>query len=286
MNGADSSQSAIRNPRLLSASLHLFGLSFRRQLFSRQTLLNFILTLVACLFVLAWTLARDPSVKRFTERMLVPVFGSFLLPIYAICYAASSIGAEREERTLVYLFNTPLSRPVIYLTKYLASTTLVLGWTACGLIALCLIYTPPVRESFRFLSARQLSEASDALWGLEALRLFWPAVLLAALAYASLFHTLGAIFRHGTIISLAYALFIEMLLSRMPGIAKRISVTYYYSCMIYGAGAEHDIKPRLRAELFLPISGDAATTALAVASAGLLVLGIVIFTRREYRDVS
>ncbi len=261
-------------------------MSLRRQFFSRQTLLAFVLTVIAGLFVLAWSLAREPTVKRFTERMLVPVFGSFLLPIYAICYAASSIGAEREDRTLVYLLNSPLPRPVIYLVKFLSSTSLVLCWSAFGLVSLCLIYTPWVRESFRFLSAREPDAASEMMWGLEALRLFWPAVLLAALAYASLFHTLGAVFRHGTIISLAYAFFIEMLLSRMPGIAKRVSVTYYYSCMIYGSGTEHQIRPRLSIELFLPISSHAASLSLAVASAGLLALGIAIFTRREYRDLS
>jgi ABC-type transport system involved in multi-copper enzyme maturation permease subunit len=286
MNEASVQQSAISNPRLLPACLHLFRLSLRRQFFSRQTLVSVVLTLFTCLLVVGWTFGRDPSVKRLAERVLVPIFGSFLLPIYAICYAASSIGSEREERTLVYLLNSPLPRPVVYLVKYLAATALALGWSCASFLAVCLLFTPRVRESLSFLTVRQLAEVSDAAWGREALELFWPAVLLAALAYASLFHTLGAIFRRGTIISLAYAFFVEMLLSRMPGIVKRMAVSYYYSCMIYDAGAEHRVRPRLSPELFLPVSGTTAATALAAASVVLLVIGMLVFTRREYRDVS
>jgi len=38
--------------------------------------------------------------------------------------------------------------------------------------------------------------------------------------------------------------------------------------------------------MFLPVSGDTARTVLIFTTLGLLLVGIVAFTRREYRDVS
>jgi len=39
-------------------------------------------------------------------------------------------------------------------------------------------------------------------------------------------------------------------------------------------------------EMFLPVSGKTATIALISSIAGLLILGLTIFARREYRDLS
>jgi ABC-type transport system involved in multi-copper enzyme maturation permease subunit len=265
MSQVDNPQSAIRNPQLLQACLHLGGLSLRRQFFSRQTLVSAVLTVLACLIVLGWSMQEEPTVKKFAEEVLVPVHAAFLVPIFAICYGTSGIGTEREDRTLVYLLMTPLPRPLVYLMKYLSAMALVLAWTVSSLALLCGLARP---------------------WGIEAFELFWPALVLGALAYASLFHALGAAFRRGTIISLAYTFFLEGLLGNMPGIVKRISLSFYLSCMIYDAGSEHGIAPLIVKDMFLPISSHAATIVLASVTLALLVVGILVFTRREYRDLS
>jgi ABC-2 type transport system permease protein len=249
----------------LTVCAHLAGLSLRRQLLSRHTLVSIVLAGLACLIVVAWSMQKEPSAKKFAQDVIVPVLAAILLPIYAICYGASSIGSEREDRTLIYLLTTPLPRPLIYLTKYAVATMLVVAWTLGTLAVL---------------------SGLAGEHGREPLRLFWPAVLLGAWAYGSLFHLLGAAFRRGTIVSLAYTFFLEFLLGNMPGIVKRVSLSFYTSCMIYDAGSGLGVKPVLARELFLPISGRSAAIVLALTAIALLALGLLVFTRREYRDLS
>ena len=250
-----------------SACRQLFTLTLRRQLFSRQTLVGIGLTVLCCLIVLAWSRQREPTPKKFAEQVVVPIYVAFLMPVLAICYGASTVGGEREDRTLIYLLITPIPRPLIYGVKWLAANVLVAGWAGVTLALLC-----------------QMAGAS----GRSALAPFLAASLLGAVAYASLFLLLGTIFRHGTVISLGYWFFLEVLFGNMPGIIKRVSVAYYVRCMIYDAGSELQLGPagRIAREMFLPVSGSTATIALVASISLLLVLGLSVFSRREYRDLS
>ena len=250
---------------LLSASVHLLALSLRRHILSRPTVISLALTGFACIIVWGWSMQREPTLRKFAEEIVVPVHVAFLVPIFAISYGTSAVGGEREDRTLVYLLITPMPRPLTYLIKYLAALVLVITWTAGSLTLLGVLGRP---------------------WGVEAIGLFWLAILLGAAGYTSLFTMLGAAFRRGTIISLAYAFFLEGLLGNMPGIVKRTSLSFYVKCMIYDAGSEYEIGPLIARELFLPISGRSAAIVLSLLILGLFAGGLITFSSREYRDLS
>jgi hypothetical protein len=266
VNSRTTAEDAVVRPAvsLLSACIHLFALSLRRQFLSRQTLICLALCALGCLIAWGWA-RKDPSVKEFVEEILIPVHASFLVPIFGICYGTTAVGGEREDRTLVYLLITPMPRPLVYMLKVAVALVLVLGWTVSSLAFLAYVARP---------------------WGMDAIRLFGAAIVLGAAAYASLFSAVGAAFRRGTIISLAYAFFLEGLLGNMPGIVKRLSVSFYLKCMIYEAGASLNIAPRIAKELFLPISYSSAAATLTAVTLSLFLAGLFIFTRREYRDLS
>lgn len=245
----------------------LFRTTLRRQILSRQALVGITLTLLCCLIVLAWSRQREPTSKKLAEQVLVPTFVAFLLPVLAICHGASAIGGEREDRTLIYLLITPIPRPLVYLTKAAAALGLVMAWAAVVLTLLCLLGGAP---------------------GREMLPVFLPASLLGAAAYASLFLLLGALFRHGTIIALAYWFFLEVLFGNLPGIIKRVSVAFYVRSVIYDAGAAQSLGPmgRIGREMFLAIPGTTATIVLGIGTLGLVALGAYVFAQREFRDLS
>lgn len=253
--------------RTLSACQHLFWLTVRRQLLSRQTLACLALTLLCSLIVLAWSRRLDQTSKTLAENVLVPTFVAFLMPIFAICYGASGIGGEREDRTLIYLLIVPIPRPLVYFIKACAGLFLAALWTTGTLFLLCRLAGTPGQAVFP---------------------MFLPASLLGALAYASLFLLVGALFRHGTIISLVYWFFLEVLFGNLPGIIKRVSVAFYVRCMVYDAGSELQLGPitKVAREMFLPVSGTTATLALIGTIVGLLIIGVVAFEQREYRDAS
>lgn len=251
----------------IAACAHLFGLTLRRQLLSRQTVVGLALGLLCCLIVVAWSRNRESTAERFAERLLVPTFIGFLLPVLAISYGGSGVGGEREDGTLIYLLISPIPRPLVYATKFLATALLVSGSSILTLLALCLL-------------------AGES--GRTALGSFLAASAIGAVAYGSLFLMLGASFRHGTVISLAYWFFLEVLFGNMPGIIKRISIAFYVRCMIYDAGAKLDLGPATETarEMFLPVSGETAMWTLTAAILSLFVMGMATFTRREYRDLS
>ena len=250
-----------------SACRHLFALTLRRQFFSRQTLASLALATLCVLIVLAWSRQAGPSSKKLAEQVLVPTFVAFLMPIFAICYGASGIGGEREDRTLVYLLIASIPRPLIYLMKGLAGLSLVAAWTTVTLFVMC----------------RLAGESGRGLFAV-----FLPACLLGGLAYASLFLLVGALFRHGTIISLVYWFFLEVLFGNLPGIVKRVLVAFYVRCMVYEAGGDLNLGPlgRIAKEMFLPVSGTTASITLSAAIAALLLTGLISFEQREYRDAS
>lgn len=222
---------------------------------------------ICCLIVVAWARQSAPSARKLAENILVPTYLAFLMPILAICYGASAVGGEREDRTLIYLLITPVPRFCLYTIKALATIGLVTAWAGLSLYILCRLAGDP---------------------GRVALGIFFPASLLGAAAYASLFLLLGSIFRHGTVISLAYWFFLEVLFGNMPGIIKRVSVAFYVRCIVYDSGADLELGPFRKAarEMFLPVSGRSATIALACGILLLLGVGMFVFHRREYRDLS
>ncbi|REJ94082.1 MAG: hypothetical protein DWQ29_03210 [Planctomycetota bacterium] len=259
--------SALQPSALFSAAAHLLRVTLNRQFWSRQTVVGLALSLLCVMITFAWTLHRDPSSKRLIEMMLVPAFLAFLMPVFAICYGASAVGGDREDRTLIYLLITSIPRPLIYLTKFIAAWLLATGWSVGVLWVLCTVAGQP---------------------GNEAFDVFLLPTVFGCTAYVSLFLLVGAAFRHGTIISLAYWFFLEVLFGNMPGIVKRISVAFHTRCMVYESGSALELGPagRVAREMFLPVSGETARTVILISSAILLAAGMLIFSRREYRDLS
>jgi len=247
----------------LSACLYLFRVSLRRLFRSRQTFVCALLLGFAAIAVVAWSMRRDRSADEFVEKIFLAVYVSFLLPIFSLSHATTGIASDREEQTLVYLLVSPIPRPMIFLAKSGASLILALAWTMGGMLLVCWL-------------------GGEA--GMRALEVLWPSILWSTVAYVALFVMFGVAFRRATIIALVYALFIEALIGNMPGIAKRLAISFYSRCMIFDAGSVIGMQPSgpVNAEMFGAISGETAQWILYSVSAGFLLVGMVVFSRREY----
>ena len=91
--------------------------------------------------------------------------------------------------------------------------------------------------------------------------------------------------RHSTILALVYALFIEVLLGSVPGIVKRAAVNYYGRSIMYAAGEPEGLPPP-DPRWFEPLGVETASWALVGITAGSLALAVLVFSRREYRDLT
>jgi ABC-2 type transport system permease protein len=242
-------------------------LSFRRLLWSGNTLMV-LLPLSACtLFLLRRRFWLQPmsfeSFNGFSLFMMF-VFASFVVPICALAFGTASVGGDREDKTLVFVLVRPIPRALVLLAKFTATIPMVLGLVVGSYWLYCRTAGPV---------------------GLVAFPLYLPAMVYMTLAYVCLFHLFAVSFRHSTIIALIYALFMELLLGNLPGIVKRVAVNYYGRSIMYAAGADEGLRAP-DPNWFEPLSVEAATWALAGIAIGGLLLAIVVFSRREYRDLT
>ncbi len=199
----------------------------------------------------------------FTQSVVLSLFLTFLLPIWSLAFATESIGGERESQSLIWLLSRPLSRPMIYLAKFVALLPWSLGLNLGGFALVCLVAGAPGRLAFS---------------------LFWPAVAWTTLAFSALFLLFGAYFRRPAVVAIVYSFCLEVVLGNMPGYLKRVSVGFYSRCLMYQELADLKVEPD-RPGIFLPVDG---TTALAVLIGGtvvLLGLGMLLFSRTQYHEV-
>jgi hypothetical protein len=81
-------------------------------------------------------------------------------------------------------------------------------------------------------------------------------------------------------------LFIETLIGNMPGIAKRLAVSFYTRCLIFDAGSAFGVSPSGpgNPDLFAAIPGPTAQMILYLLIGGLTLAGLWMFSVREYSD--
>jgi ABC-type transport system involved in multi-copper enzyme maturation permease subunit len=200
----------------------------------------------------------------FTWYVVFAVFLSFLLPIWNLSFAAEALAGEREDRSLIWLLTRPLPRPSIYLAKFVALLPWTVSFNLGGFALMCLAAGSP---------------------GRMALSLYWPAVLGATLAFSALFHLMGACFRRAAVVAIVYTFFLETILGNLPGYMKRISIGFYTRCVMFDAAEDYGIHPA-NPGIYLPVSGATAWCVLLGVTVVLLVVGMMIFARAEYREES
>jgi ABC-2 type transport system permease protein len=249
----------------LNAFLVLLRLSFTRLFWSVNTLMVLLPVFGCGLFVLRRGFGQiTPSEAAFEAlgNFLVFVFASFVIPICALGFGTTALGAEREEQTLVFLLTRPIPRWQVLLAKILASVPLGCGLVLGSFAMYCRLAGPS---------------------GLTAFQMFWPAMLGMTFAYLALFHLFAVAFRHPTMLALVYALFVELFVGNLPGSIKQLAINYYGRSLLYGLGASAGLKTPRGFETIPPAQ---AYGTLGIIAAGCLLAAFVLFQWKEYHDIN
>jgi len=206
----------------------------------------------------------DYAFLSFVRVVVFQYFLSFLLPLFTLAYASGAIGAERESRTLIWLFTRPLPRWAVYLAKYLGTMPWCVGVCGLAFTLMCLC---------------------GGKYGLRALEMYWPAALAGSLAFGSLFHLIGALFRWPAVIGLVYVFFFELLVGALPGSLKQLSLSFYTRSLFYNetASAIKRVRPE-NVDSFAPTDSATAWVALLASSLVMTLLGMWLFGRQEPKD--
>jgi ABC-type transport system involved in multi-copper enzyme maturation permease subunit len=204
----------------------------------------------------------DFAFMTFSRWVMLVTYLLFILPLFTLSYASQAFGAEREERTLIWLLTRPMPRSAIYLAKFVGTLPWCLAFSLGGFVALCL---------------------AGGDQGRTALRLYWPAALAGTVAFAALFHLIGAVFRRPVVVGLVYVFFFEALVGALPGSLKLLSLTFYTRCLMYNEASAAGY-PVEMLEVTGVVSDTTAWVVLLVAAVGLTGLGTWLFARGEHRD--
>jgi ABC-2 type transport system permease protein len=200
----------------------------------------------------------------FSNWIVFSIFATFLLPMWSLSFATEGVGREREGRNLIWLLSRPISRPAIYLGKFVALLPWCLLLNLGGFWLICRTAGTPGRLAFQ---------------------VYWPAVLWGTLALASLFHLMGAWFRRPAVVAILYSFFLETIMGNLPGHFKRTSISFYTRCLMFDHAHDWGIHPE-RPGIFLPVSGSTALAVLAGVTVVCLAIGTYVFSRGEYLDLS
>jgi hypothetical protein len=200
----------------------------------------------------------------FSTYVVFSLFVGFLLPIWSLSFSTEAISGEREGRSLIWLLTRPLPRSSVYLAKFVAVLPWSLALNVGGYGLLCLLAGQP---------------------GHMAFRMFWPAILGGTLAFCSLFQLMGACFRRAAVIALVYSFFLETIVGGMPGYMKRLSVGFYTRCLMFDAAHGYGVEPE-KPSIYLPVDRFTAWGVLLSVTVILLMVGMIIFSRREYHDLA
>ncbi len=191
------------------------------------------------------------------------VFMGFVLPLFTLTYASGAFGTERESRSLVWLMTRPIPRGGIYLAKFLGTLPWCLAFGLGGFAVVC---------------------AAGGAAGYEALARYWPAAVAGTVAFASLFHLVGAVFRRPVVVGLVYVFFFETVVAALPGSLKLLSLTFYARSLMYneavGAGYPGTMLPAMSEA----VSSTTAWAVLVAAPVAITLFGMWLFARSEYRD--
>jgi ABC-type transport system involved in multi-copper enzyme maturation permease subunit len=199
----------------------------------------------------------------FSQWVVFSIFLTFLLPIWSLSFATEALGGERENHSLIWLLSRPLPRPAIYLAKFVALLPWSVGLNVLGFALLCLVGGSP---------------------GRLALRLYWPAVVWATLAFSALYLLMGAYFRRPAVIAIVYSFCLEVVLANMPGYLKRASIGFYTRCLMFDTAGQYGVQAE-KPSVFLPVDGATALAVLVGGTALLLVVGMWVFSRTQYVEV-
>lgn len=187
----------------------LYGVFLRHQLTWGRAAVIVALGGLAVLVGLAVRAGADDQVTAGTEFINNFAFTT-VVPICALMFASSSLGDTVDDRTLVYLWLTPVPRWKIAAAATLASIT----------VALPLVFLPLVL-------AAAATGAGPALVGATAV-----ATIVGTIGYAGVFTALGLRFRRALVWGIAYILIWEGFVATASATAAKLSLRAYTASIL------------------------------------------------------
>jgi ABC-2 type transport system permease protein len=233
----------------MSAFVEISRVTLRQLLGRRRTLLLVFLAALPVLLAVAFRVAGETEVERFTRRIFDTITMTILMPLVAILFGAGAFGAEIDDGTVVYLLAKPVPRWIAVAAKAFTAMAMAILLTGTSTALAGIIDMVPA--------------GSD---GVSATLAQVLAVVVGSACYVSLFLAVSLFTRRALVLGIGYMLVWEGALSFMLAGIANLSIRQYSlgaSTAIYKLPLA---EVRLSAETAFVLSGVLVVVALVVAA--------------------
>ncbi len=263
----------------MTAMVALFGFTLRQIFGQRKLWLAVALLLLpAAITVLIWAVGGEQTLKHRWEayHVLMQMLIGLLVPLVCMLYGNALLGAEIEQRTIVYLLTRRLHRATVLLVRFAAV------WLA--LTVLCELALLAAHLCATMSSEAVASPASGGSWQpWVAWRVYAGVTALGVAGYLAVFTTISVVFARSLIVSVVYFVLFELIIANLPLTASAASITHHLRQTVMDRMPEvrglYDW-PREVLEQVFPV-GETGIDNLLLAVAVLLGLASVLVTFRE-----
>lgn len=187
-----------------------------------------------------------------------------------LLWATPNVYSELEGKSWIFLASRPRGRIALFLGKYLSAV--------CFSFAVCLIAITLCLAARTYLPPQSMVNPSLELAAMSG------TALIGCLAYSAVFSTIGTIFqKRAMVFGAAYIILSEAILANVPAIINRFTARFHLQAVAADwIGWFHPIPQEDYNLLFGDFSTGFHLVWLFIATVGMLMIGSVIITTRQY----
>jgi ABC-2 type transport system permease protein len=247
----------------------IFIFFLKRGLKAKRTKLFFFIALgpVVILFIAKLVVIFNPnaqiSITDIISKILMIVYIQLLIPVMALFFGTSVVNEEVDNRTLVFLTSTPVSKHSFIFGKYFSSALLS-----------SIIISFPLVLSFLIINITRLNRMGYY----HEFFLFLVVGILALFSYTALFLCLGTLFKKSLLMGLLFIFGWESIVQYFPGSTQKLTLIHFVKSLL--PETSENVKFLVLKLEPSPVL-ESVLALLLVMIIGLL-LASFIFNRKEY----
>lgn len=248
----------------------IFSFFFKAGIRSKRARWFFIVSLIpAVIFIIVHIVdLLNPGRSLSISSLFAQVGGVFYYQLFiqflCLFYGSSVLNDEVDNKTLVYLTTSPVSKGSILAGKFLAH------WLISAIIIVSGLVIAFVLSNFSNLLKADY---------LQKLGIFVGVALLAISAYSSLFTFLGTFLKKSILVGLFFIFGWEAIVQFFPGTTQKLTITHYIKSLL---PARFSGTNSILAFHLQPSSAAESIITLLLITVFFLAFSTFLFYKKEY----
>lgn len=248
---------------------NIFSFFFKSGMRTKRTRAFFIFSLIPTLIfiIVNFVIFLNPNVDSPPFNLFSRLGGSFFfqlfIPILALFFGSSVISDEVEDKTLIYLTTSPVSRFSLMTGKFLAYAA------SCVIIVGSGILLAYLTSNFTHMLEPGY---------IKHLGIYFGCAVLACLAYTGLFNLVGTLMKRSILVGFLFFGW-ELVVQFFPGSTQKLTISHYIKSMLPIKLSTQNSLLTLQLE---PTGAVQSILTLLIVTAVFLGLAALVFYKKEY----